>query len=107
MKAAVANAILSVSVGVVRRSSGEGIAELRERRSDLVESGWSVSVRYVTNGSAGATDSDGATEGASEGASEGAMDGASEGAATLGAAALGDPADEAHAATTSGMIRIE
>ena len=35
------------------------------------------------------------------------MEGASEGAATLGAAALGDPADEAHAATTSGMIRIE
>ena len=34
------------------------------------------------------------------------MDGAMDGAATLGAA-LGDPADEAHAATTSGMIRIE
>jgi hypothetical protein len=35
------------------------------------------------------------------------MDGTSEGAATLGAAALGDPAVDAHAATSSGMIRIE
>jgi hypothetical protein len=38
---------------------------------------------------------------------EGDSEGATEGAAALGAAALGDPAVDAHAATSSGMISIE
>ena len=57
-------------------------------------------------GSTDAGASDGATDAGAEADADGATDGATDGAATLGAAALGDEAVDAHAATSTRLGRI-
>jgi hypothetical protein len=99
------SAIRSVSSA---SAAAAAVAASPHRVRDVVISsrtGWSSSSRNAAAGSTDAGGSDGATDGAAE--AEGATDGATDGAATLGAAALGVPAVDPHAATTSsGRMRL-
>ena len=108
LNAAVANTTLSKSVAPDAAAVVEGLAPLRVRRLDLVDERLSVSSRYAAQGSGDAAASKavpGRRGRGRLGAGAAAL-GATDGAAALGAPDW-RPADDAHAATTSGMTRIE